>query len=198
MNHQERITNMKTGLIISLFLAALVCNHPFASETASEIKTIYGFTVKDINGNEVKLDQFKGKVLLIVNTASKCGYTPQYKALQEVYKKYEKQGLVILGVPANNYGKQEPGTNDEIKEFCSLTYNVTFPMLAKVSVKGDDIAPLFKYLTTAENADFKGDINWNFEKFLVDKNGKLIHRYRSKVTPDSEELVTAIQQALDS
>ncbi len=187
---------MKTGFFTSLLLTLVVCNLPFASETEKKIKSVHDFTVKDINGKPLKLEQFKGKVLLIINTASKCGYTTQYKPLQEAYEKYQKEGLVVIGVPANNFGKQEPGTDEEIKEFCSVKYDVTFPMLSKVSVKGDNIHPLFKYLTSLENPDFKGDINWNFEKFLIDKNGKLIHRYRSKVTPDSEELVGDIKKAL--
>ncbi len=163
-----------------------------------EIENIYGFEVKNINGKEVKLDKFKEKVLLIVNTASKCGYTPQYKPLQEIYSKFKESGLVVIGFPANNFGQQEPGTNEEIKNFCSTEYNVKFPMMSKVSVKGDDKAPLFKYLTKAKNPDFTGDIKWNFEKFLINREGKLIRRFRSKVKPASKEMVNAIKEALKS
>lgn len=157
---------------------------------------IHSFTVKDIDGKDMKLESYKGKVVLIVNVASRCGYTKQYGDLQKLYDQYKDQGLVVLGFPANNFGGQEPGSDEEIKLFCSETYNVQFPMFSKVSVKGDDIHPLFAQLTTAENPDFKGDINWNFEKFLIDKNGNLVHRFRSKTEPMSTELVSAIKKLL--
>lgn len=144
--------------------------------------SIYDFTFTSIDGKEVKLADFKGKNVLIVNTASECGFTKQYKDLQALHEQYGKD-LVIIGFPANNFGGQEPGSNDEIKGFCEKNYGVTFLLSEKVEVKGKDIAPLFKYLTAAENADFTGDINWNFEKFLINKDGKLVHRYRSKVNP---------------
>jgi len=149
--------------------------------------SIYQFKVTSIEGGTIDLKQFKGKKILIVNTASKCGYTPQYAELQQLADRY-KDKIVVIGFPANNFGGQEPGSNTDIQQFCQKNYGVTFPLSEKISVKGDDIDPLFKYLTSAENPDFTGEIKWNFEKFLVDENGKLIHRFRSKVKPMSEEI----------
>src|SRR5690349_9172664 len=146
--------------------------------------SIYDYTLKTIDGAPAPLSAYKGKVVLLVNVASKCGYTPQYAGLEKLYEKYKDKGFVIIGVPANNFGGQEPGTDEEIKTFCSRNYNVTFPMMSKVSVKGDDIVPLYGYLT--ENTG--GDVKWNFTKFLVDKNGKIVNRFESKVTPDSPEM----------
>lgn len=164
---------------------------------SKKAKTIYDFTVKDIDGNDVKLKKYKGKVALVVNVASKCGYTPQYEGLQAIYEKYKAQGFVVLGFPANNFREQEPGTNAEIKEFCQSKYKVTFPMFAKISVKGEDQDALYKYLTSKEtNPQFAGDITWNFNKFLVDKNGKIIARFTSKDTPQGEAVTQAIEKAL--
>lgn len=154
-------------------------------------KNVYDFQVKDINGKSVNLSDFKGKKLLIVNTASKCGFTPQYAELEKLSKLYPND-LVVIGFPANNFGGQEPGTNEEIQTFCEKNYGVTFLLSEKVSVKGTDIDPLFQFLTTAENPDFTGEIKWNFEKFLIDEQGNLIHRYRSKVTPLSTEITNNI------
>jgi glutathione peroxidase len=160
-------------------------------------KTIYDFTVKDIDGKDVNLTDYKGKTALIVNVASKCGYTPQYEGLQAVYDQYKDRGFVVLGFPANNFGSQEPGTNEEIKEFCTSKYKVTFPMFAKISVKGGDQEPLYAYLTGKDtNPEFGGDITWNFNKFLVDRNGKIIARFSSKDTPQSETVTKAIEDAL--
>ncbi|RQO66055.1 glutathione peroxidase [Pedobacter sp. KBW06] len=150
-------------------------------------KSIYDFSFKTIDGKEVKLSKFKGKKILIVNTASKCGYTPQYEALEKLHKQYGKN-VVLIGFPAGNFGGQELATNAEIQDFCKKNFGVTFLLSEKVSVKGTDINPLFKYLTSEENPDFTGDINWNFEKFLINEKGQLVHRFRSKVTPMSEEL----------
>lgn len=152
--------------------------------------------VKDINGKEVKLSEFKGKVLLIVNVASKCGYTVQYEGLQKIYKKYNPQGFEILAFPCNDFGGQEPGTNEEIKEFCSTNYSVSFPLFDKVKVIGKDKSPLYERLIN--NTDDKGDIKWNFEKFLIDKDGKIVNRYRSKIKPESEEIIKAIEELLPS
>jgi glutathione peroxidase len=149
--------------------------------------SVYDFKLKNIDGKSFDLSKYKGKKILIVNTASGCGYTPQYKDLQALSEKY-KDKLVVVGFPANNFGGQEPGSNQIIKEFCTKTFAVTFPMSQKISVKGDDIDPLFKYLTSAPNPDFTGDIQWNFEKFLIDENGKLIHRFRSATTPMSADI----------
>lgn len=160
------------------------------------IKTIYNYDLKTIKGNDTTLESYKGDVLLIVNTASECGYTPQYKGLQELHETYSGQGLKVLGFPANNFGGQEPGSEEEIIEFCEINYGVEFPLFSKVSVKGEDIHPLFDHLTTAENKDFTGEIKWNFEKFLIDRNGNLIRRFRSNVTPTGNELTESIKELL--
>jgi len=144
--------------------------------------SVYDFKLKTIDGADFSLAKYKGKKVLVVNTASKCGFTPQYADLQKLADQY-KDKLVVVGFPANNFGQQEPGTATEIKTFCEKNYGVTFPLSQKVSVKGDDIYPLFKYLTEASNPDFTGEIKWNFEKFLIDENGNLIHRFRSQVKP---------------
>jgi glutathione peroxidase len=175
-------------ILVSLLIGAFFMS--FSSDS------FYGFTMKNIDGAEVTLDSYKGKVLLVVNTASKCGYTPQYEGLQTIYSQYKDQGFEILGFPANNFMGQEPGTDEQIKEFCTANYNVEFPMFSKVSVKGKDQNPLFTYLTNQENPDFKGDIKWNFEKFLISKDGKLLHRFRSGVKPTDKEMKSAIEAAL--
>lgn len=153
--------------------------------------SIHEFTVEALDGGQLDLSTFKGKKILVVNTASECGYTPQYKPLEELYKTYGEK-LVVIGFPANNFGKQEPGSNAEIAEFCEKNYGVSFPMAAKVSVKGKDQADLFKWLCAQTNPDFTGDIKWNFEKFLLDENGVLIRRYRTKVDPLDKQLTEAI------
>lgn len=159
--------------------------------------TVHDFTLNSIDGQPVALSQFKGKVALIVNVASRCGFTPQYAGLEALYRKYKDQGFVVLGFPANNFMGQEPGTNEEIKEFCSRKYNVTFPMFAKISVKGSDQAPLYRFLTDKKlHPNTGGDIRWNFTKFLVDRNGKVIARFGSTVSPDSKEMIRAIEAAL--
>lgn len=150
--------------------------------------SIYDFKPTGLEGGTIDLSAYKGKKLLIVNTASECGYTPQYEALEKLYEQY-KSKLVIVGFPANNFGGQEPGSNEEIHEFCKKNYGVTFPMAAKVSVKGDDMDPLFKYLTDeAHKLGADDPIKWNFTKFLIDEKGELVKVFPSKVTPMSEEL----------
>ncbi|WP_432712290.1 glutathione peroxidase [Pedobacter sp.] len=149
--------------------------------------TVYDYTIKTMDGKEIKLSKFKGKKILIVNTASKCGYTPQYKDLEKLHQQYGKN-IVVIGFPAGNFGGQELSTNKEIQDFCEKNFGVTFMLSEKVSVKGEDINPLFKYLTTVENPDFKGDIKWNFEKFLINEKGQLVHRYRSTVKPLDPEI----------
>jgi glutathione peroxidase len=153
--------------------------------------SIHEFTLNSIDGKPAPLAAYKGKVVLVVNVASRCGYTPQYTGLEALYEKYKDKGLVILGFPANNFGAQEPGTDEEIKTFCSSKYNVTFPMYSKISVKDDDIAPLYQYLTKE-----KGAVKWNFTKFLAGKDGKVIQKFDSAVKPDSPELLNAIESAL--
>jgi glutathione peroxidase len=156
----------------------------------------YTFTLNSIDGKPAPLADYKGKVVLVVNVASQCGYTPQYSALESIYEKYKDQGFVILGFPANNFGAQEPGTNEEIKTFCTRKYSVTFPIYAKISVKGSDQAPLYAYLTKDTDAAIRGDIKWNFTKFLIDRNGNVIQRFEPAVTPDSKEVVAAIEKQL--
>jgi glutathione peroxidase len=150
--------------------------------------------MKAIDGKEVDLAQYKGKVVLVVNVASKCGYTPQYEGLQSLHTKYEKDGLIVLGVPSNDFGAQEPGTDEDIKKFCSSNYKVTFPMLSKVKVKGADKVDLYKALTAATD---KQEVGWNFEKFLVNRKGEVVGRFKSAVEPTSDDLVRAIKAELD-
>jgi glutathione peroxidase len=159
---------------------------------------IYEYTLPSIDGKPAPLEQYKGKVLLLVNVASKCGFTPQYKGLEAVYEKFKDQGLVVVGFPANNFMSQEPGTNEEIKSFCSRTYNVSFPMYSKVSVKGDDKTPLYHYLTEQTDPSIKGEIKWNFTKFLVDRNGNVVARFEPKVTPEDPQVTAAIEKALQN
>jgi glutathione peroxidase len=157
---------------------------------------LFDFSLPSIDGDPTPLSNYKGKVILLVNVASKCGYTPQYSALESLYEKYKDQGLVILGFPANNFGAQEPGTNAEIKTFCSTKYSVTFPMFSKVSVKGDDTAPLYQFLTQKANPSVAGEIKWNFTKFLVDRKGNVVARFEPAVKPDSPEVVAAVEKLL--
>jgi len=176
-------------LLSFLLLSVLLT---FASE-----KSVYDYTLNSIDGQPAPFAAFKGKVLMLVNVASRCGYTPQYSALESVYEKYKDKGLVVVGVPANNFGAQEPGTNDEIKTFCTRKYNVQFPMMSKVSVKGSDTAPLYQYLTdTKLNPKTGGEIQWNFTKFLVDRQGNIVARFEPEVTPDSPQVISAIESAL--
>ena len=164
---------------------------------AEEGAYVLDLTVLDINGNEVDLSAYEGKVLLIVNVASKCGLTPQYAELMELHNSYADQGLAILGFPANNFRNQEPGSNEEIKLFCTQNYNVAFDMFAKISVFGDDISPLYRRLTSAEtNAPFAGDIQWNFTKFLVGRDGRVIARFEPQTKPTDEAVIAAIESAL--
>lgn len=158
---------------------------------------VYTFTLNSIDGKPAPLADYKGKVVLLVNVASQCGYTPQYTALEAIYEKYKDQGFVILGFPANNFGAQEPGTNEEIKTFCTRKYNVSFPMMSKVSVKGDDKTPLYTFLTDpSSDPQFAGDIKWNFTKFLFDRNGKPVARFEPATKPDSPEVAAAVEAAL--
>ena len=166
----------------------------FAADKGDQPMSALAFKMKDIDGKDVDLSQYKGKVVLFVNVASQCGYTKQYTGMEAIYEKYKDKGFVLIGVPANNFGKQEPGNDKEIKEFCSSKFKVTFPMMSKVSVKGDDITPLYQYLTT--HAPEKGAVSWNFEKFLINKKGEIVGRYKSKIEPDSKELTEAIDTEL--
>jgi glutathione peroxidase len=160
-------------------------------------KNIYDFTLNSIDGQSAPLAAYKGKVVMLVNVASRCGFTPQYTGLEAVYEKYQDRGFVIVGLPANNFGGQEPGSNQEIKTFCSAKYHVTFPMMAKVSVKGDDKIPLYQYLTDkSAHPQTGGDIEWNFTKFLIGSDGRVLARFEPKVTPDSPQVTAAIEKAL--
>jgi glutathione peroxidase len=160
--------------------------------------SLYEFTLKNIDGSDVKLETFRGKVILIVNTASKCGLTPQYEALQKIYDRFKDKDFVVVGFPANNFLGQEPGTEKEIKEFCTLNYKVTFPMFSKISVKGADQHPLYSFLTNEKtNPGFSGDITWNFEKFLIGKDGKTVARYAPRVLPDDPKVIEEIEKLLN-
>lgn len=190
-----------TAFVVGVALTAaaysfgLILN-PSPSDPPKE-RSMYEFTMKDIDGNDVKLEKYKGSVLMLVNVASKCGLTPQYTALQATYEKYKDKGFVVLGFPANNFMGQEPGSEKEIKEFCQLKYDVTFPMFSKISVKGSDQHPLYTFLTHKDtNPGFEGDITWNFEKFLTDKNGKVVARFSPSTVPDDPGVVKAIEAEL--
>lgn len=177
---------------LACIMLALACAGTLMAESAQDIKSI---PLKDINGKETSLKAYDGKVLLLVNVASKCGYTPQYKSLEATYLKYKDQGFAVLGFPCNDFGAQEPGSNEEIKEFCSTKYNVTFPMFDKLHVKGSEQHPLYAALTSKESP-YPGPVSWNFGKFLIGKDGKILNRFDSKVKPDSPEVTKAIEAAL--
>lgn len=190
---------MKTAAIVFAGLAlvgyVLYARWTSVSYPKSGATTMYEFTMKDIDGSHVKLADFKGKVALVVNVASKCGNTPQYEGLQKLYERYKDKGFVVLGFPANNFLSQEPGTDAEIKTFCSAKYSVTFPMFSKISVKGDDTHPFYKFLTTADKR-FEGAVTWNFAKFLIGKDGKIAARFDPKEQPESDAIRQAIEKAL--
>jgi glutathione peroxidase len=178
--------------LILILMLCVAC-----ASLSAEPKSIYDFTMRSIDGQQVSLKTYHGKVVLLVNVASRCGFTPQYAGLEALYEKYKDRGLVIVGVPANNFMFQEPGTDEEIKKFCSSKYNVTFPMMSKVSVKGDDKTPLYVFLTGKDtDPQFSGDIKWNFTKFLFDRNGNPVARFEPNVTPDSPQVTAAIESAL--
>lgn len=159
-------------------------------------KSLYDFTVKDITGEDFPLSQLKGKKVLVVNTASKCGLTPQYEDLEALYKKYGGENFVIIGFPSNDFAGQEPGTNEEIAEFCKLNYGVTFPMMSKITVKGDDIHPLYRWLTEAsENGLEDSKVSWNFQKYMIDENGMLVGHVPPRKKPDSKEIVNWITKS---
>jgi glutathione peroxidase len=173
-----------TAVLMGTFLMA-------ASAMAAD--NVYEFTLNSIDGKPAPLSAYKGKVLLVINVASRCGYTPQYTGLEALYERYKDEDLVLLGFPANNFGAQEPGTNEEIKKFCSSKYNVTFPIYSKISVKGPDKAPLYDFLTSSGGG---GEVKWNFTKFLVGRDGKVLARFEPNVTPESPEVAAAIEKAL--
>ncbi|OFX58181.1 MAG: glutathione peroxidase [Bacteroidetes bacterium GWA2_30_7] len=178
---------MKYLLIMCLFFSAKV--------NAQDIRNFYDFKVKAINGEEFDFSQLKGKKVMLVNTASKCGFTPQYAKLEEVYKKYGGEKFVIIGFPANNFFSQEPGTNSEIEEFCKSKYGVTFPIMEKISVKGKDIHPVYKWLTNKKlNGVLNSSVKWNFQKYLIDENGKLVATFSTSTSPDNEAIIKWITE----
>ncbi len=167
------------------------------SLTVPTTKTVYDFKVKDIDGKEISLDAYKGKVLLIVNVASMCGYTPQYKDLEALYQTYKDKGLVVVGFPANNFMGQEPGSDKEIKQFCTREFAVTFPMFSKISVKGKNMAPLYKYLTKkSENGTLDADVKWNFQKFLIGRKGEIIQSVAPGTSVNDAAVKSVIEKAL--
>ena len=179
---------MKTAITLLAFAAVTLTS---AAATPTDL---FDYTMKTIDGKEQPLAAWKGQALLVVNTASKCGYTPQYAGLEELYLKYKDRGFAVLAFPANNFGGQEPGSDPEIKQFCTSTYKTTFPLFSKISVKGDDIAPLYRWLTSQEG--FSGEIKWNFNKFLIGPDGKVAARFDSKVAPMSSELTSKLETIL--
>ncbi len=186
----------KSGVLSYSLLGVLILLILMAAMTSYAASSIYDFTLPLLDGQAAPLANYKGKVVLVVNVASRCGFTPQYTALESTYEKYKDQGFVIIGFPANNFGGQEPGTNEEIKHFCESKYSVTFPVYGKVSVKGDDQTPLYSYLTKDANPALAGDIKWNFTKFLVDRKGNVVQRFEPATTPDSPEVIAAIEKLL--
>lgn len=174
------------------FLVTLLATYMIASTALAGLQDI---EIKDIDGKATSLKQFSGKTVLLVNVASQCGYTPQYKGLEAVYRQYKDRGFVVVGVPSNDFGGQEPGSATEIKDFCSSKYGVTFPMMEKVKVKGADKHPLYQALT-GEGSPYPGEVKWNFGKFLIGPDGKLLARFDSGVKPESEELISAIEKSL--
>lgn len=183
------------SLIVSFVLSFLPQKNINAEQRSKD--TPFKFKVKSIEGQEVDLQQYKGKVVMIVNTASRCGFTPQYQQLESLYQKYKDRGFVILGFPANNFMNQEPGSNEEIKKFCDINYKISFPLFEKVSVDGSDICPLYKFLTSKDNAPFDGSIKWNFTKFLIGKDGKTVARFESKVKPNDSTVIETIERELN-
>lgn len=188
---------MRTTIVC--LLAGLLALAPAAARAESKgdkkVPSVLNYKMKGLDGKEVDLSKYQGKVVLFVNVASKCGLTPQYTGLQKLYDKYGKEGFVVIGVPANEFGSQEPGSDKEIAKFCTDKYNVTFPMLSKVVVKGDGIAPLYDHLTSKDkDPKFAGEIKWNFTKFLIGKNGEIVNRFEPRVDP--EKLTDAIEAEL--
>lgn len=193
------MTQLSVLLIVSVLVCGVLTSRVLALEPTTQPSqpSPLGFVVKDISGKDYDLSQLRGKVVVIVNVASKCGMTPQYAALEALYRKHRDRGLVIVGFPANNFGAQEPGTDEQIRAFCSERYDVTFPMMSKISVKGDDKHPLYVFLTSKETAgEFAGEIPWNFTKFVVGRDGRLIGRFAPNVKPTDAAFVELVESAL--
>lgn len=166
-----------------------------SNDKSNSEKSVYDFTMKNIDGEDVSLSTYKGKVLVVINTASKCGHTPQYESIETFYKKYKEKGVEVLGFPANNFLGQEPGSDDEIKSFCTLNYGVSFPMFSKISVKGEDINPLYTYLTAkSENGNIEAPVKWNFQKFVIDKKGRVVAAFAPATTVEDDEFIALIDK----
>ncbi len=188
---------MRHSLFLSLSLLVLLSSvlvSQSKEQPTVDKKSIYDFTMKTIDGKEKSLADYKGEVLLVVNVASECGFTPQYKDLEEVFEKYKGKGFRILAFPANNFGAQEPGTDQEIKTFCESKYSVTFDLFSKISVKGDDQHALYRYIT--KDSPFPGDVKWNFQKYLVDKQGNIVAMFPSRVKPSDKTFVEKVESLL--
>lgn len=193
----QLIARRMTALLIPIALAGAAVAGPRRANRA--VSPLLNRTMKSLDGKTVKLADYQGKVVMIVNTASKCGNTPQYAGLEEIYNKYKDRGFVILGFPANNFGSQEPGTDAQIREFCTQNYSVTFPMFSKISVKGSDQDPLYRYLTDkSTDPQFGGDVEWNFAKFLVNRKGQLVARFKASHKPTEQDVTDAIEHELGS
>lgn len=202
----ERLRHTFVGLLAGIGLISgaassdlLEANYAQAKQEgtvlmATQTPTVYDFTLNDIDGKLVSLSQFRGKALLLVNTASFCGNTPQYTDLEKMYEQYREKGFEILAFPANNFGQQEPGTNTEIKDFCYTKYSLSFPLFSKISVKGEDKHPLYRYLT--EQSPFPGEVEWNFQKYLVDRSGKVVARYHHRTKPLAQDIVQDVERVL--
>jgi glutathione peroxidase len=188
------------SVLLMVALGSAITGSPFAQAEergvlmAAKTATLYDFTMNDIDGKPVNLGDYKGKVLLLVNTASLCGNTPQYTDLERVYEQYQNEGFEVLAFPANNFGQQEPGTDSEIKGFCLTKYSVSFPLFSKISVKGPDKHPLYQYLT--EQSPFPGEVEWNFQKYLVDRSGRVVGRFHHRTKPLAPEIVNEIERVL--
>ncbi len=191
---RKSVVAVTAGVVFGVLAASSAA----ADDGGKAVPPALNFTMKDITGKPVNLAQYQGQVVLLVNVASECGYTPQYKGLQALSEKYAKDGLVVIGVPANEFGRQEPGTDAQIAQFCTKNYGVTFPMMSKVVVKGPGICPLYKFLTSKDtNPRYAGEVGWNFEKFLIGRGGEVVGRFKSDVEPESAELVRAVERELN-
>jgi glutathione peroxidase-family protein len=196
---------MKTTILLALVIITICLVVGKQLHAAKEMiakkktrTTVYDFPLKTIDGEDITLEDYKGKLLLIVNVASRCGFTSQYKGLEKLYQDYKDQGLVVIGFPANNFGSQEPGSNEEIQRFCSTTFNVSFPMMAKISVKGKDSHPLYQYLTSKKSGHkFGGGISWNFNKFIISREGEILGRFGSMTKPMDKKVLRVIEAALE-
>lgn len=181
---------MKPLSLIALFSFLISCN----AQNQTKMNTIYDYKVEDISGDEFDFADLKGKKILIVNTASKCGFTPQFEGLEEIYQKYKDQNFVIVGFPSNDFGQQDPGSNEEISEFCKINYGVSFPMMSKISVKGDSIAPIYEFLTQKElNGKKNSSVKWNFQKYLINEDGTFHDYFYSITKPDSKKITKWIE-----